>query len=186
VLSAEDKCFSSGGNSLIYWEIFYQMNAAALKLWSAIRDFELDDETSSFTFSDRLAKENGWTREFTFRAIEEYKKFMFLVCITNQPLSPSDQVDQVWHLHLLYTQSYWKDFCSVVLEREVHHGPTKGGAGEERKFTDWYSRTLYYYKEQFGADPPADLWPDANLRFKKTNFRRVDLQRNWIIKNPFR
>jgi hypothetical protein len=162
------------------------MNEAESKLWSLINAFELDDDTSSLTFSDRLARENEWSKEFALRAIEEYKKFMFLICTINLPLTPSDEVDQVWHLHLLYTQSYWKEFCARILKREVHHGPTKGGTQENNKFSDWYSKTLLYYKEKFKLDPPIDLWPPKEIRFRQSDFKRVDLLTNWIIKNPFK
>lgn len=162
------------------------MNEAERHLWIAIKEFELDDETSSLTFSDRLARENGWTKEFALRAIEEYKKFMFLISVINHPLTPSDEVDQVWHLHLLYTQSYWKEFCEEILKREVHHGPTKGGTEENNKFSDWYSQTLLCYKEKFATDPPADLWPSKEIRFRQSDFKRVDLLKKLIIKKPFK
>jgi hypothetical protein len=162
------------------------MKEAEKQLWTAINAFELDDDSSSLTFSDRLAKENGWSKEFALRAIEEYKKFMFLICVINQPLTPSDEVDQVWHLHLLYTQSYWKEFCAEVLKREVHHGPTKGGIQESTKFSDWYSKTLLCYKEKFNNDPPTDLWPPKEIRFRQSDFKRIDLLTNWIIKKPFK
>lgn len=154
-------------------------------LWKRIVDFEMDDDTSAYTFSDRLAVENGWTHEFTLRAIQEYKKFMFLICTTDGPLTPSDQVDQVWHLHLLYTRSYWKEFCGDVLEREIHHGPTRGGTVEQEKFADLYERTLSTYKLKFNMDPPDDVWPSTKNRFAPSRYQRVDLKKHWIIKKPF-
>jgi len=75
-------------------------------LWNRIRRFELDDPAAAFSFTDRLARENGWPLEYALRATLEYRKFMFLLCLTEHPLTPSDQVDPVWHLHLLYTRSY--------------------------------------------------------------------------------
>jgi hypothetical protein len=158
------------------------MNNQELKLWNDIQEFELDDDEHLYTFSDRLAKENGWSKWFTLRVIDEYKKFMFLICSTNQPLTPSEPVDQVWHLHLLYTRSYWKQFCPEVLKREVHHGPTRGGPEERDKFTDWYAQTLHHYRIKFNCDPPTDLWPRDHLRFESGNFRWIDLNKNWIIK----
>lgn len=158
------------------------MNNEELKLWDAICEFELDDDGSRFTFSDRLAIENGWPKGFAMRVIEEYKKFIFLICVTNQSLTPSDEVDQVWHLHLLYTRSYWKEFCGDVLKREIHHGPTRGGPQEEDKFTDWYEKTLLHYSQRFDSDPPSDIWPPSRIRFRHTNFRRIDLNKNWVIK----
>ena len=157
-----------------------------LALWKMIQEFEVDDSSSPMTFTDRLARENGWTHEFAIRAILEYKKFIFLICISNQPLTPSDEVDQVWHLHLLYTHSYWKEFCGAVLQKEIHHGPTKGGQTEQTKFTNWYLRTLDLYRSNFNQDPPDDIWPSEAKRFKNVNFQRVSLDTNWIVKKPFK
>jgi hypothetical protein len=150
-------------------------------LWNRIWHFEPDDSAAAFSFTDRLARENGWPLDYALRAVLEYKKFMFLLCISNHPLTPSDQVDQVWHLHLLYTRSYWLDFCEQVLGRPIHHGPTRGGATERSKFDDWYSRTLQVYRETFGAEPPADIWPSNEARFREVNFRRVNLSAYWLL-----
>lgn len=153
-------------------------------LWRKLQDFELDDPNASLCFSERLARENGWTHSFTLRAIEEYKRFLYLLCVCNEPLTPSDQVDQVWHLHLIYTRSYWKDLCANVLQREIHHGPTQGGQKELMKFTDWYTQCKLRYREHFLQEPPIDLWPEASDRFNSFRFQRVDLTRYWLIKRP--
>jgi hypothetical protein len=154
-------------------------------LWEKVRAFELDDPESAFPFSSRLARENDWTLEYTLRTIEEYKKFMFMICVAGHPLTPSDQVDQVWHLHLLYTYSYWKEFCTAILKREVHHGPTKGGKQESDKFNDWYTKTLHTYTAIFRETPPGDIWPANEKRFRDINYQRINLDKNWIIKKPF-
>ena len=67
--------------------------------------------------------------------ISEYRRFVFLALAAGHPVTPSDQVDQAWHLHLLYTNSYWNRFCGETLGRRLHHGPTQGGASERDKFT---------------------------------------------------
>jgi hypothetical protein len=167
---------------IIKKEDMTNMNYKEQKLWEAIHEFELDDDEARFAFSDRLAKENGWSKWFALRAIEEYKKFMFLICTTGQSLSPSEEVDQVWHLHLLYTRSYWKDFCGKILKREVHHGPTRGGPDEDEKFFDWYAQTLKQYHLAFECAPPTDLWPPENKRFISSNTRWLDLEKYWAIK----
>lgn len=154
------------------------------ELWERIRRFELDDPNAAFSFTDRLARENGWSMSLALQAVQEYKKFMFLLCIAPHPLTPSDQVDQVWHLHLLYTRSYWLEFCEQVLGRAMHHGPTKGGAAEQDKFDDWYARTKQLYEATFGTVPPPDLWPDSETRFQEINFRRVNLDAYWLIPKP--
>jgi hypothetical protein len=105
-------------------------------LLARLEAFSFNDPDSAFTFADRLSKENGWTPHYTTRALEEYKRFLFLAVEAGHPVSPSDAVDQAWHLHLTYTQSYWKELCGEVLKKSLHHHPTKGGAGESAKFAD--------------------------------------------------
>lgn len=154
-------------------------------LWDKIYRFELDDPQAAFSFSDRLAQENGWPLAFSLRAILEYKRFMYLVCIAERPLTPSDEVDQVWHLHLLYTDSYWNQFCKNVLGREIHHGPTKGGQQEAQKFVEWYEATKHLYRAFFKMEPPPDLWPSAEARFRPMQFQRVPLHKFWLIPKLF-
>lgn len=127
------------------------------KLWDTIQDFEIDDLEASFTFTDKVAKENQWTLEFTLRAILEYKKFIFLIVSTKEAQSPSTTVDLVWHMHLLYTKSYWIDFCKNTLGLDIHHNPSKG-CEENEKMKDQYENTLNQYKRLFGENPPEDIW----------------------------
>jgi hypothetical protein len=152
--------------------------------WEKVREFELDDPESALTFTQRLARENGWTLEFSIRAVHEYKKFIYLNCISSHPLTPSDEVDQVWHLHLLYTESYWIDLCQNLLQKTIHHGPTKGGKQETEKFNTYYEKTLLLYKSTFGMDPPADVWPKPQVRFAPTKYQRINLRDYWMIKKP--
>lgn len=150
-------------------------------LWQKIERFDLDDHDANFSFIDRLCRENGWSIDYAIRAVHEYKKFMFLLCITDGPLTPSDQVDQVWHLHLLYTRSYWLEFCKTILERDIHHGPTKGGKDEKTKYHNLYESTLKRYLDCFKTTPPIDIWPDAKTRFSEINFQRVNKHRFLVI-----
>lgn len=156
------------------------MTEAQNILWNKIRNFEIDDVDSSFTFTDRLARENDWSLEYSLRAVYEYKKFMFLILISDVPQTPSDQIDQVWHLHLLYTQSYWIDFCQNTLQKQVHHGPTKG-AEQKTVFRQQYIQTLDLYESIFSKKPPKDIWVDVDTRFKDIHFTRVNRNKYWII-----
>jgi hypothetical protein len=89
------------------------MNFQQIELYKRIQAFALDRPDSQLSFSQRLAKDNGWSLGYTQRAIEEYKKFIFLAVAAGHPVTPSDQIDQVWHLHLTYTRLYWQEFVSV-------------------------------------------------------------------------
>lgn len=151
------------------------MTEAEQTLWNRIDSFKLDDEQSSFTFTARLARENGWNNTYTYRVVEEYKKFIFLCCVSPSGVTPSDAVDQAWHLHLTYTRSYWVDFCRDTLGQEIHHNPTKGGNAEAEKFDGYYTHSFKLYEDKFGTQPPADIWLDNEKRFSDINFQRVNI-----------
>lgn len=153
-------------------------------LWNKINSFQLDDPESSFTFSHRLARENGWTKSYSEKVIEEYKKFIFLCCISETTVTPSDQVDQVWHLHLTYTRSYWVDLCRNTLSKEIHHNPTKGGNLEGKKFDDLYTETRVLYQQIFKKEAPIDIWPDNEERFSDIHYQRINTKRNWVLRKP--
>jgi uncharacterized protein (TIGR04222 family) len=128
------------------------------ELWQRILQFEIDDPIASVKYSDKLAHHNGWSKEYTKRVIEEYKRFIFLCCVLPNGASPSKPIDEAWHLHLTYTHNYWKKFCEQTLGKEIHHYPSKGGIEEDQRHKYWYDTTLEAYRNLFGKEPPADIW----------------------------
>jgi len=137
------------------------------ELWDKIQNFNFDDPNSSYPFSKKLSSENNWSGSFTQKAIAEYRKFIYLCCISPNGASPSETVDKVWHLHLTYTKNYWEDFCGSALQQQIHHHPSKGGPSEKARHNDWYTQTLELYKITFGTPPPPDVWPVLNSTPKK-------------------
>lgn len=161
------------------------MNPQQLAIYQRIQAFSLDEADSKFPFSQKLARENGWSTEYTQRVIEEYKKFTFLAVVAGHPVSPSDAVDQVWHLHLTYTHSYWGEFCPNILEMPFHHLPSKGGKSEQDKLKDWYRKTWESYQLFFREIPPADIWHPAEIHLSRNiHFVRVNTDENWILPKP--
>ena len=100
------------------------------ELWDRLEAFEPDHPDSEFSFSMRLARDNGWNHEFAKRVIKEYKRFLFLCAEAGHPVTPSEEVDEAWHLHLCYTRSYWNDLCRDIIGKPIHHQPTTGGAAD--------------------------------------------------------
>ncbi|MCA2654017.1 TIGR04222 domain-containing membrane protein [Microcystis sp. M061S2] len=161
------------------------MNFQQIELYKRIQAFALDRPDSQLSFSQRLAKDNGWSLGYTQRAIEEYKKFIFLAVAAGHPVTPSDQIDQVWHLHLTYTRLYWQEFCPKILQTTLHHEPTRGGSSEQLKFGSWYSKTLESYEQFFGHIPPIDIWPKPKDRFgRDLHFIRINTQQSWVLSKP--
>lgn len=149
-------------------------------LYQRIRQFPLDDPSATFPFSMKLAWEYQWTGLYTYRAIQEYKKFIFLATIADRALTPSPAVDRVWHLHLLYTRSYWEDFCGGVLDRKLHHLPGSGRKEDGQKYYQQYCYTLELYEEYFGK-PPLDIWNPPKLKGEAVSYQWVDRNRYWIL-----
>jgi uncharacterized protein (TIGR04222 family) len=160
------------------------MNPVQAELWQRIEAFRIGESPSALTFVQRLARDNRWTLEYAWRVHNEYKRFAFLSVVAEHPVTPSEDVDEAWHLHLLYTRSYWDDFCPRVLGRVLHHEPTRGGSAEHEKHSDWYRRTLDSYNRFFGP-PPGDIWPTAEIRFSDEHARlHVETARFWIVPRP--
>lgn len=161
------------------------MKTNHVELWQRLKQFPLDSSEAALPFSARLARENNWPSTYALRVIAEYKRFAFLAVAAGHPVSPSGNVDEVWHLHLTYSENYWRVFCPEVLGKPLHHQPTKGGWEERGKFADWYRRTLESYREFFGEEPPCDIWPTPEERQRERHyFVRIDRERNWVIPKP--
>ena len=82
------------------------------------------------TFKEKLCMKLSISPATASLHILEYKKFLLMMACLAQPLTPSNKVDQVWHLHISFLDHYhihcaelFKAPCSGFL----HHNPTKGG-----------------------------------------------------------
>jgi hypothetical protein len=160
------------------------MTAQETELWQKIENFEPVAPNADFKFSARLARENGWSMGYAKRVIAEYKKFIFLCCITEHGVTPSDAVDQAWHLHLTFTRSYWVDLCQNTINKQLHHNPTKGGKKEAEKFDSFYTSSHQLYQQYFVEPPPADIWHNNQTRFTDINFQRINMRKYWVVKKP--
>lgn len=144
-------------------------------LYKKIVAFNIDNKVAELSFANRLCRENDWGMSYTLKCINEYKKFLYLSAISQTSLTPSDEVDQVWHLHLTYTKSYWTELCEKVLERDFHHNPTIGGSKEQTKYETQYQQTLDLYHQVFHKVPDVDIWPTVEDRFKDADkFVRIN------------
>lgn len=142
-------------------------------LWQRINDFSPDQPGIALPFSKKLAREQQWTTAFTAEAIAEYKKFVYLCCILPQGASPPHIIDEVWHMHLVYTQNYWEHFCEKVLQRKLHHHPSTGGRQDRNKHELWQRDTLTQYQVIFGTAPPSHIWQDSPPAPKAPIYKRL-------------
>ena len=164
------------------------MNSQDLEIFiNRILAFNLDQPGVSLSYSQRLAREHGWSFAYTQRVAVEYKKFLILTQIAGHPVTPSIDVDEAWHLHLTYTHSYWDELCGQLLQKPLHHNPTKGGESQRKLFWDCYTKTLNSYERVFGYPAPADIWQSPTIRFREAGqFKRVSSREYWLIPKPLK
>jgi len=156
------------------------MKAHLLQLYERIEKFSFDGSAPDHSFIERLAKDNGWTRAYAVRVLTEYRRFAFLTVAAGHQAVPSDDVDQVWHHHILQTRS-WSEFCRDVLKQTIDHDPARVGGADGVRFIDGYESTLKSYRRYFG-EPPLDIWPSAKIRFgRDLHFQRVNTKTHLLI-----
>lgn len=133
-------------------------------------------------FLDNLMSEQLIDANTANKWLLEYRKYLVLAYLTDQMISPSEQVDQVWHLHMTYTQHYRATYQTLI-ERDFKHSPSAGGSSEGKKFQNIYGDTLDFYKAVFLMDAPTDVWESVKQRFEMKNFefRNINLYRLAVL-----
>ena len=94
----------------------------------------------------------GWTKEQTEQHIAYYTMFLTLKHLhPHVEIVPSDEIDRVWHTHILDTQKYASD-CQQVFGSFLHHFPYFGIRGEvdRQNLNVAFDRTQELFKEHFG------------------------------------
>lgn len=80
-----------------------------------------------------LMRKRKVSSEHADDALTEYLKYLLLVKITNEQLAPSEEADEAWHAHILFTQLY-DPFCRRHFGRFVHHVPSDPGTHPPESF----------------------------------------------------
>ena len=155
-------------------------------LYQRLLDFQVNGyEDVPLAFLHKLGRMNGWNTAYTQRVFDEYKRYLFLTVTAGHFVCPCEAVDQTWHFHLLYTQSYWQDLCGNVLGKPLHHIPSRGGLTEQNAFYRDYAQTLASYERFFGEKPPADIWEKPAERLQATpHLRLVNTRSHWLVPKP--
>jgi uncharacterized membrane protein YgcG len=128
---------------------------------------------STRAFASKLRRKLGWETRFALRALDEYKKFLFLGVTGSTPVTPSKVIDQVWHEHLLFTRAY-RQFCKEVLHHDFDHHPELVPEDSQTAlFSEQYEETLRRYVAEFNVLPPPDIWgtPKFTLEVKPRSRR---------------
>jgi hypothetical protein len=138
-------------------------------LWRTISGWKLPFGT------DYLAYKYKWDEEFAALAIAEYRRFAFLALTGNSESTPSLSIDEVWHVHILHTADYQR--FGNACGRTLHHSP--GMPSQAPTFDLQYEETLRRYKERFGREAPALVWPRQKSSTQESAPSLRSVQKIW-------
>src|SRR6516225_6629435 len=111
----------------------------------------LDDDASE---ARRRNGDRLWDEERAERALNEYRQFLALMHWNPEAvLVPSEDIDEVWHTHVLNTARYQAD-CETIFGRFQHHFPTPGESEEvPEDHMNGIDETRKLFEEAFGEVP---------------------------------
>ena len=124
----------------------------------------------------RLAEKTGWSEEKMKIVISEYLRYIALIMLWKQgkiaiQATPSHDIDEVWHNHMLFTREYIQ-FCEKWNGEYIHHQPSYNADGsrpggwnahmtrEENKavLQKAWAETREAYNNVFGENAPDTAW----------------------------
>ena len=94
----------------------------------------------------------GIKEESSHKALCEVLKFLSLIELKKESLTPSLKVDLAWHEFILFTRVYHK-YCDKSFGRYIHHNP----GGNEEDNLKKFKKTLFAYHKHFGT-APEEFW----------------------------
>jgi len=104
--------------------------------------------------AERRNGERLWDEERVERALREYQQFLALMYWNPETvLVPSEDIDEVWHTHVLSTARYQAD-CETIFGAFQHHFPTFDEPEEvQEEQMQGQEETLKLFEENFGEIP---------------------------------
>ncbi len=105
----------------------------------------------------------GWSCDRAANALAGYLQFLRAIALFPQsPLVPSQDVDQVWHCHLLDTQKYAAD-CQFLFGRFINHNPYAGvgTAAAARALRAAWQQTCDTLMRASQPSPLSPAWADG-------------------------
>lgn len=103
-----------------------------------------------------VAADEGWTAKHATAVAREFERFMVLKTIDDD-ISPSYDIDMLWHQLLLDTGFYYK-YCMDKFGKIIPHYPQNSKDAAKR--TARLAKTMALYKTAFGTTPPAAVWAE--------------------------
>lgn len=121
-----------------------------------------------------------WTPDYAKRVAVEYMRFLFLRS-QNAALSPSNEIDKLWHQHILNTKRY-RNFCQQHFGKFIDHDPCDAKDQLARRRRVVNSRKAYASRWT-----PQCSWNEPEIKVKLVyTFDVFDDDGNFVGKRPRR
>ncbi|MGB6296482.1 MAG: glycine-rich domain-containing protein-like [Rivularia sp. (in: cyanobacteria)] len=111
-------------------------------------------DLKSIAYQLMHSSDEKWTFEQTHQAINRYSMFLCLIYLyPNRKLVPTQEIDRVWHHHILDTMKYAQD-CELLFGRFIHHFPYFGKRGKTDRDNLYtaFAETQTLFQEHFGIN----------------------------------
>ena len=118
----------------------------------------------------------GWTEQQALKAIDRYKAFLFVSYLDPEVLLvPTQEIDRVWHCHILHTRKYRQD-CEMLFGYFIDHEPESESSdeGSSDDLDAAFVQTqvlLAAFEQYFNSD---QLLADGLLKAVGTNHRGTE------------
>lgn len=114
-----------------------------------------------------------WTDEEIRRELGRYEKFLTLAQrYPGQPLAPTKNIDELWHLHMMHPRVYYEDCMRLFGDILDHDGGFGADANELPELQETFGKTAELWEKEFGEpyvskkDDPrmTNCWHDCQGR----------------------
>ncbi len=102
--------------------------------------------------------QSGWTCQQTTVAINHYKMFLSILYLyPHTPLVPTQEIDVVWHCHILHTRKYRQD-CQMLFGHFIEHEPDRElwGIANQSSLDTAFAQTAALLAEYFSEAALGD------------------------------
>lgn len=116
---------------------------------------------------ENLRRKERWSDQKIKQNTSEYRKFLYLLGKHGGILVPwTDDMDTVWHYHMLDSKLYRKH-CEELFGRYIDHDPLLSNSESEHRQS--FERTKQLYIQEFGYKEKKSLWQRVNEKYERNN-----------------
>lgn len=125
--------------------------------WQKLAAVHIGGVGNGALFAEELAKLHDWTRDQTAQVIKEYRRYLYLVRLSEGAAVAAPVIDVAWRLHISKGDDYWDTLCAKVLERRLDYLPYEDLL-ENGEYAAQHALTLKLYEQEFDEVPSGKIW----------------------------